>query len=113
MYGKKDLRLEEFELPELKPDEILAHIVSDSLCMSSYKAAVQGSDHKRVPADIAERPVMVGHEFCGEIVQVGEKWKGKFKEGSKFSIQPALNTRGVSTPRVTPIASSVATRPTS
>ena len=94
MYGKKDLRLEEFELPALKSDEILAHIVSDSLCMSSYKAAVQGSDHKRVPTDIAERPVMVGHEFCGEIVEVGEKWKGKFKAGSKFSIQPALNYKG-------------------
>ncbi len=94
MYGKKDLRLEEFELPALKDEEILAHIVSDSLCMSSYKAAVQGSDHKRVPADIAERPVMVGHEFCGEIVEVGAKWRDKFKAGSKFSIQPALNYRG-------------------
>ena len=94
MYGKKDLRLEEFELPALGQDEILAHIVSDSLCMSSYKAAVQGSDHKRVPADIAEKPVIVGHEFCGEIVEVGQKWATKFRAGSKFSIQPALNYKG-------------------
>lgn len=94
MYGKKDLRLEEFELPALKEGEILAHIVSDSICMSSYKAAVQGSDHKRVPSDIAENPVMIGHEFCGEIVEVGSKWKSKFKEGQRFSIQPALNYKG-------------------
>ena len=52
MYGKTDLRLERFDLPAPGDDEILAHIISDSLCMSSYKAAVQGSDHKRVPADI-------------------------------------------------------------
>ncbi len=94
MYGKKDLRLEEFELPKLKDGEILAHIVSDSLCMSSYKAAVQGSDHKRVPTNIDTHPVMIGHEFCGEIVEVGSKWKHTFKEGSRFSIQPALNYKG-------------------
>ena len=34
LYGKEDLRLEEFELPELKDDEILAKVVSDSICMS-------------------------------------------------------------------------------
>ena len=94
MYGKKDLRLEEFELPPIGDDEIRAHIISDSICMSSYKAAVQGSDHKRVPSDIDKNPVMIGHEFCGEIVAVGSKWKGKFKEGARFSIQPALNYKG-------------------
>lgn len=94
MYGKMDLRLEEFELPEMKDDEILAHIVSDSICLSSYKAAKQGEGHKRVPADIATNPVMVGHEFCGEIVAVGKKWQDKFTPGKKFSIQPALNYRG-------------------
>ncbi len=94
LHGKNDLRLDEFELPPLKDDEILAKVVSDSLCMSSYKAAKQGSDHKRVPNDIAERPVMVGHEFAGEILAVGSKWQHKFTAGKKFSIQPALNYKG-------------------
>ena len=94
MYGKKDLRLEEFELPAIKEGEILAHIVSDSLCMSSYKAAVQGSGHKRVPENIADRPVIVGHEICGELVEVGARWKDTFKPGQRFSIQPALNYKG-------------------
>lgn len=94
LYGKYDLRLEEFELPELQDDEILAHVVSDSICMSSYKAAKQGSDHKRVPDDIAEHPTIIGHEFCGEIVEVGKKWQHKFQKGEKFSIQPALNYKG-------------------
>lgn len=91
LYGKNDLRLEEFELPALKKDEILARIVSDSICMSSYKAAIQGADHKRVPCDVDKNPVIIGHEFCGEIIEVGEKWQHKFKKGNKFSIQPALN----------------------
>jgi len=94
LYGKDDLRLEEFELPAIKDDEILAHIISDSLCMSSYKAAVQGANHKRVPTNIADNPVIIGHEFCGEIVEVGKNWQHKFKSGQKFAIQPALNYQG-------------------
>ncbi|HOM62920.1 MAG TPA: zinc-binding dehydrogenase [Dysgonamonadaceae bacterium] len=90
LYGKKDLRLEEFELPEIKDDEILAKVVSDSLCMSSYKASSQGADHKRVPKDVADNPVIIGHEFAGELLEVGAKWAHKFKPGDKFSIQPAL-----------------------
>jgi threonine dehydrogenase-like Zn-dependent dehydrogenase len=91
LYGKKDLRLEEFELPPLQDNEILAKVVCDSLCMSSYKAATQGTDHKRIPNDAAENPVIIGHEFAGELIEVGSKWKDQFKVGDKFSIQPALN----------------------
>ncbi len=94
LYGKKDLRLEEFELPPIKEDEILAQIVSDSICMSSYKAAQQGSAHKRVPDDVETNPIIIGHEFCGVLVEVGKKWQGQFKPGDRFAIQPALNYKG-------------------
>lgn len=94
LYGTKDLRLETFELPPIKPDEILAKVVSDSLCMSSYKAAKQGPAHKRVPDDVATNPTIIGHEFCGEIVEVGGKWQHLFAPGDKFSIQPAFNYKG-------------------
>lgn len=94
IYGKNDLRLEEFELPEPREDEILAHVISDSVCMSSHKAAIQGEDHKRVPDDVAENPTIIGHEFCGEIVKVGSKWASEFKPGDRFSIQPAMNYKG-------------------
>ncbi|HAK45008.1 MAG TPA: L-sorbose 1-phosphate reductase [Spirochaeta sp.] len=94
IYGKNDLRLEEFELPAMKDDEILATVISDSICMSSYKAASQGAEHKRVPDDVAQNPTIIGHEFCGEILQVGSKWADQFKPGQKFSIQPALNYKG-------------------
>lgn len=94
IYGKKDLRLEEFDLPELKDDEILANVISDSICMSSHKAALQGADHKRVPDDININPTIIGHEFAGIILEVGKKWQNKFKAGQKFSIQPAMNQTG-------------------
>lgn len=94
LYGVNDLRLEEFELPQIKDDEVLVEIVSDSICMSSYKAAIQGKNHKRIPNDVAENPIIIGHEFCGKIIEVGAKWAGKYKVGNKFTIQPAINYQG-------------------
>lgn len=94
LYGVNDLRLEEFELPPITENEILAHIISDSVCMSTHKAASLGAAHKRVPNDVAEHPVIVGHEFCGEILQVGANWQSQFHAGDRFSIQPALNYHG-------------------
>ncbi len=94
LYGKNDLRIEEFELPAITDSEILAKIVTNSVCMSDHKAAQQGGEHKRIPDNVAENPIMLGHEFCGEIVEVGKKWADSFKAGDRFSIQPALNYKG-------------------
>ena len=61
MYGVNDLRVETFDLRDITDDEILVKIYTDSLCMSSYKAAIQGSKHKRVPDDIDKNPVSYTH----------------------------------------------------
>ncbi|CAA7600118.1 Alcohol dehydrogenase GroES-like domain protein [Acididesulfobacillus acetoxydans] len=94
LYGANDLRMEEFELPEIEEDEILVEIISDSVCMSTYKAAILGKGHKRVPQDVDRNPIIVGHEFSGNIVKVGAKLQDKFQAGNKFALQPALNYKG-------------------
>ncbi len=94
IYGANDIRLEEFDLPEMGEDEILAKVVSDSVCMSTHKAVLQGGAHKRVPNDIAEHPTIMGHEFCGEILAVGKKWQEKYQAGDRFTVQPALGWQG-------------------
>ena len=94
LYGAKDLRTEEFELPEITDDEILAEVISDSICMSTYKCAMLGEKHKRVPKNVHENPVIMGHEFAGNIVKVGKNHQDKFKPGMKFTLQPALNYKG-------------------
>lgn len=72
LYGANDIRLEEFELPEITDDEVLMRVVCDSVCASTYKAVIQGTNHKRVPDNVAEQPIIIGHEFCGEILEVGK-----------------------------------------
>lgn len=62
--------------------------------MSTYKAAVEGGSHKRVPDNVEENPTIVGHEFCGVIDEVGENWKHKYRPGQGFAIQPAHYYKG-------------------
>ena len=90
LYGAMDLRTETFDLPEITADEVLLRVVTDSLCASTYKAVKQGTAHKRVPPDIAEKPIIIGHEMCGEIVKVGKNLEGEWKPGQRIVIQPAL-----------------------
>lgn len=94
LHGAGDLRVDTFDLPEIRDDEILVEVISDSLCMSTYKCAVLGAAHKRVHDNVAERPAIMGHEFAGNIVEVGRKHADRFAPGMKFTIQPALNYNG-------------------
>ena len=97
LYGENDLRLEEFELRPITDGELLIKVISDSVCMSTYKTAKQGAAHLRVPNDVAEHPIIIGHEFCAEVVEVGEKWKNDFQVGDKVVMPPVLSYIGVET----------------
>lgn len=94
LYGKMDLRLEEFELPSINEDKILVKVISDCLCTSTYNAIKLGIEHKRVPDDAAKNPVIVGHELAGEVIEVGTKWEDKYKAGQKFTLQSSLHYQG-------------------
>lgn len=55
LYGVNDLRLEEFELPEIREDEISrSHYFQQYLHVYSQSAA-QGAAHKRVPKILRSR----------------------------------------------------------
>ena len=94
LYGERDLRLETFELPPVGDGEVLIKIISDSVCMSTYKTAMQGAKHLRVPDDVADHPVIIGHEFCGEIVAVGKTWERDYAVGEKVIVPPVLSYLG-------------------
>ncbi len=59
-------------------------VISDSVCLSTWKAALLGSEHKRVPDDLENHPVITGHECAGVIVEVGKNLTGKYKKGQRF-----------------------------
>lgn len=90
LSGKSNVSIREFDLPEITKDELLVKVISNSICLSTHKAVIRGEDHKRVPNDIAMKPVILGHEFAGIIERVGDNLKEKFTEGEKFVLQLAM-----------------------
>lgn len=90
IYGKQDIRIREFELPAITDNELLVSVISDSVCLSTWKAALLASDHKRVPDDLENHPVITGHECAGIIVEVGKNLTGHYKKGQRFVLQPAM-----------------------
>lgn len=90
LAGKKQVYLQEFDLPPITDDELLVKIVSNSKCLSTYKAALLGEEHKRVPNDIQQQPIITGHEFAGIIVAVGSNLAARYQAGEAFVLQPAM-----------------------
>ena len=41
LHAAHDIRIDEFELPDIKDDEMLVRVISDSMCMSTYKSPCQ------------------------------------------------------------------------
>lgn len=82
LYGKRDLRLETFTLPAMQDDEILARVVTDSLCLSSWKEANQGADHKKVPDDVATRPIIIVMNSAAKSLPSVKSGSISFSQGS-------------------------------
>lgn len=94
LYAANDARLEDVELEGAGEDGIVVEIVTNTICLSDYKALSLGTGHKRVPKDIATNPIMFGHEVSGIVREVGAKWAGQFSVGQHVCIQPAFNIPG-------------------
>lgn len=90
IHGVRDFRVQSFELPEIQEDELLVKVIADSLCLSTYKVAQKGSAHPKLPDNLEDNPIIMGHEFCGIIEKVGKKWENRFKVGDRFVAQPNL-----------------------
>jgi len=82
-YGGKDIRIEDVPTPKIKDDEVLVKVKAVSICGSDLHAYM-GVSKRRVP------PLVMGHEFSGEIVKLGSSVKG-LREGDHVVIEPVLS----------------------
>ncbi|MCG8482965.1 MAG: zinc-binding dehydrogenase [Clostridia bacterium] len=80
LYGPKDLRVEEVDLPPLKPNQVLIKTKACGICGSDVECFEGKSDEGRY--DIA--PYTPGHEWSGQIVEVGSTVK-EFEPGMKVT----------------------------
>ncbi len=65
LYGKEDIRLESFELPPVRGKDLLLRIRSCGICGSDNRMFFNGPSARYI------HPVILGHEICAEVAQVG------------------------------------------
>ena len=86
----------EWDVPDPQADELLVRIDSIGLCFSDVKLIRAGTDHPRVISkDLAEDPVVPGHEAVMTVVKVGDDLKDTFEEGNRYIIQADIYVNGV------------------
>src|SRR4030042_3624137 len=67
-YGAKDFRVENIEVPKMESTDVLIRVKACGIC---------GSDVHTYKKGILSRPGFVmGHEFSGEVAEVGKKVQG-------------------------------------
>lgn len=64
LYGARDVRLESIAVPPLQPGDALVRVRSVGLCGSDLHYYRDG----RIGDSLAAQPLVLGHEFAGEIV---------------------------------------------
>ena len=78
-YGPKDVRFEQIDIPKPGPGELLVKVGVALTCGTDIKTYERGH-----PTIIKTTPSTFGHEFSGEVVEVGEGVT-KFKVGSRVA----------------------------
>ena len=94
LYGKCDLRKETIDLSPPDKHEIIAKVICCAVCATCRKVAQLGQEHNRVPKNLEQNPVILGHEFCAEVIEVGGGVE-KSLVGKKIIVQPMVYERGL------------------
>jgi len=86
-YEPNDMRLEEVPIPEVAADEVLVRVKACGICGSDI-AYYFGASSLETPT--GKGPLILGHEYTGEVVEVGEipKAMGLFKPGDRVVFDP-------------------------
>ncbi len=68
LYGVKDLRIQETEIPRIGDGEVLVKVKAATTCGTDLKIYQRGYVEK-----IIKLPTIFGHEWAGEVVDIGTK----------------------------------------
>lgn len=68
LYGVKDLRIQEAEIPRVGDGEVLVKVKAATTCGTDLKIYQRGYVEK-----IIKLPTIFGHEWAGEVVDIGTK----------------------------------------
>lgn len=86
-YEANKMQLEEVDIPQIKDSEVLIKVKSCGICGSDISYYYGQSP---LDTDNGKGPLVLGHEFSGDIVEIGDEVKrlGLFKLGDRVTCNP-------------------------
>lgn len=93
LHGAEDLRLESVDVPTLGDDDALFETKAIGLCASDGKLFHAGDGHARrqgSATSLAEKPVIICHEWAGIAVAKGRNVGDAVELGGVYTFQAAL-----------------------
>jgi len=84
----KKISIEEREIPKPKEDEVLVRVRSVGVCGSDIHYYKEG----RIGSFVVEKPIILGHESSGDVVEVGSGVKS-LKVGDRVALEPGIPCR--------------------
>ncbi|MDY0092460.1 MAG: NAD(P)-dependent alcohol dehydrogenase [Candidatus Vecturithrix sp.] len=88
MHGIDDVRIDEVDFPQMKAGEVLIKMKSVGVCGSD----VHYYKHGKIGSYVVNKPMILGHECAGEIVEVANDVKN-FKPGDRVAVEPGYTCR--------------------
>lgn len=82
LYAPKKLSIETVPEPEYTDNEVLLKVHRSAICNSTDTHIWQGNFP---PAATPAYPHILGHESCGEVVEVGKNLQNRYKVGDKLA----------------------------
>ena len=86
-YEKEKMLFEDIPVPTVGPDQVLVSVKFCGICGSDVAYFFGDSS---LETETGAGPLVLGHEFSGEVVQVGNipKRAGLFKKGDRVTLDP-------------------------
>jgi L-iditol 2-dehydrogenase len=85
LYGVGDVRLEQRDVPEPGPREVLVEVRSVGVCGSD----VHYYEHGRIGQFVVDAPLVLGHEASGVVVGVGSQ-AHRLAVGQRVALEPGV-----------------------
>jgi L-iditol 2-dehydrogenase len=85
LHGPGDLRIEDRPVPAPGPRELLVEVTAVGVCGSD----VHYYEHGRIGARVVRSPLVLGHETCGRVVELGERAAPR-ELGQRVCIEPGI-----------------------
>ncbi|MCS7114121.1 MAG: zinc-dependent dehydrogenase [Nitrososphaerota archaeon] len=83
LHGAEDLRVEHVEKPTINHDEFLIRVKAATICATDVRIYTYGDPRVKYPR-------ILGHEFAGDVEEVGARLEGYLNVGMRVTVNPNM-----------------------